>query len=134
MDLSNSLEHGFVFANLIDFDMLYGHRRDPQGYAAALLDADVFLGDLLGALGAADLLLVTADHGNDPTFKGTDHTREFVPLLAHGAGLSGTNLGIRQGFYDVAQSLACFFGSARMPRGKSFVPRDLPRPTPGRSE
>lgn len=112
---------GFCFANLIDFDMLYGHRRDPQGYARALQKADQFLGDLIPLLAPEDILMVTADHGNDPTFKGTDHTREFVPLLVYGPGFNGLNLGIRDGFYDLAQTLAACFGIAPIPRGRSFI-------------
>jgi phosphopentomutase len=111
----------FVFANLIDFDMLYGHRRDAAGYARALERADSFLGELLPRLQPPDLLIVTADHGNDPTFRGTDHTREFVPLLAFQPSASGRPLGIRDGFYDLAQSLAAFFGLPALPRGVRFV-------------
>jgi phosphopentomutase len=120
LELADREKAGLVFANLIDFDMRYGHRRDPAGYAKALADADRFLGELLGRLVAGDWVIVTADHGNDPTFRGTDHTREFVPLLAHRPGEAGRLLGVRQGFYDVAQSLASFFGMAPMPRGRSF--------------
>lgn len=112
---------GLVFANLIDFDMRYGHRRDPAGYAQALRDADSFLGRLVAALRPADVLIVTADHGNDPTFRGTDHTREYVPLLVHRPGRPGASLGIRDGFYDAAQSLTTFFGLAPWPRGTSFL-------------
>jgi len=112
---------GLVFANLIDFDMLYGHRRDARGYAAALENTDRFLAEALPLLGAEDILLVTADHGNDPTFRGTDHTREFVPLLVYRPGRTGRSLGIRQGFYDVAQSLAAFFGLPSLPRGRCFL-------------
>jgi phosphopentomutase len=111
----------FVFANLIDFDMLYGHRRDSIGYAKALENADQFLEKMIPLLHADDLMIVTADHGNDPTFKGTDHTREFVPLLVYQPGIPGRNLGIRRGFYDIAQSLAAFWGIAPMPRGVSFL-------------
>jgi phosphopentomutase len=121
LDLAGSGASGLVFANLIDFDMLYGHRRDSRGYARALETADAFFGDLLACLLRDDLLLVTADHGNDPTFHGTDHTREFVPLLAYRRDAPIGNLGIRRGFYDVAQSLAGFFGIAPMPRGVAFV-------------
>ena len=112
---------GFIFANFIDFDMLYGHRRDPQGYAAALKQTDAWLARLLPTLGKDDLLILTADHGNDPTFKGTDHTREFVPLLAYCPDRPGQDLGIRCGFYDIAQTLAGVFGIAPLPRGKSFL-------------
>jgi len=121
LDLARDQEEGFVFANLIDFDMLYGHRRDCVGYARALSGADAFLTDLMPALREDDLLMITADHGNDPTFKGTDHTREFVPLLVYRAGLPGRSMGIRQGFYDIAQSLASFFGIGPMSRGISFL-------------
>jgi phosphopentomutase len=109
------------FANLIDFDMLYGHRRDARGYAAALQAADRFFGELLPHLTPDDLLLITADHGNDPTFRGTDHTREYAPLLCYRPGQTGQSLGLRQGFFDIAQSLARFFGIPPMPRGASFL-------------
>lgn len=111
----------FAFANLIDFDMLYGHRRDSTGYARALEKTDRFLGELVPLLRQGDWLILTADHGNDPTFRGTDHTREFVPLLAYRPGVPGGSLGIRQGFYDIAQSLATVFGIKPMPRGISFA-------------
>ena len=111
---------GLVFVNFIDFDMLYGHRRDAPGYAAALEDTDRFLTLLQRRLRPADLLMITADHGNDPTFKGTDHTREYVPLLVLGDG-PGRALGVRQGFFDAAQSLAAFFGLPALPHGKSFL-------------
>jgi phosphopentomutase len=111
----------FCFANLIDFDMLYGHRRDAAGYGAALEQADAFVGRLLPLLTPDDLLIVTADHGNDPTYRGTDHTREFVPLLTAGRRQAGRNLGIRSGFFDIAQTLAAFFSLTPMPRGTSFA-------------
>jgi len=112
---------GFIFANFIDFDMLYGHRRDPEGYAAALQQTDQWLESFLPVLGKDDVLILTADHGNDPTFKGTDHTREYVPLLVYQPGRPGAALGIRPGFYDIAQSLASMFNIAPIPRGKSFI-------------
>ena len=112
----------FVFANLIDFDMRFGHRRDPHGYGKALESADLFLGELLPLLGKDDLLMVTADHGNDPTFGGSDHTREYVPLLVAGGGITPSGLGIRNGFFDIAQSLAAYFNVPPMPRGRLFLP------------
>jgi phosphopentomutase len=121
LKLADQADSFFCFANLIDFDMLYGHRRDALGYAAALEKTDRFLGALLPKLAATDLLLITADHGNDPTFKGSDHTREFVPLLTSGPGQRNTGLGIRDGFYDLAQTLAAFFKIPPMPRGISFL-------------
>ena len=121
LDLADGLTRGLVFANLIDFDMLYGHRRDAAGYARALEGTDRFLGEFLPRLRREDMLIVTAAHGNDPTFRGTDHTREFVPLLMCRPGTAGRSLGIRHGFFDVAQSLASFFGIEAMPRGESFL-------------
>jgi phosphopentomutase len=121
LKLAEQTDSFFCFANLIDFDMLYGHRRDATGYAAALEKTDRFLGTLLPKLATTDLLLITADHGNDPTFKGSDHTREFVPLLTVGPGQRNTALGIRDGFYDLAQTLASFFKIPPMPRGISFL-------------
>jgi phosphopentomutase len=112
---------GFIFANFIDFDMLYGHRRDPNGYAAALKQTDSWLADFLPTLGPDDLLMLTADHGNDPTFKGTDHTREFVPLLSYQPGRPGHSLGIRKGFFDIAQSLAGYYGLPPLSRGLGFL-------------
>jgi phosphopentomutase len=121
-----------VFANLIDFDMLYGHRRDARGYARALEEADRFLGELVQRMTPGDLLVITADHGNDPTFRGTDHTREYVPVLAYRPGAPGVNLGIRRGFFDAAQSLAACFGLPPLPRGRSFF-QAAEDPCPSRS-
>jgi phosphopentomutase len=115
------VERGLVFTNLVDFDMLYGHRRDPAGYYHALQDFDAFLPKLAAALGPNDLAIITADHGNDPTFKGTDHTREYVPLLVIGRRAAGHDLGTRVGFYDVAQTIAAGFGLKPRPRGTSFL-------------
>ena len=118
---------GFIFANFIDFDMLYGHRRDPAGYADALRQTDAWLSGFLRELGKDDVLILTADHGNDPTYKGSDHTREYVPLLVYRHGKTGGSLGIRNGFFDIAQSLATLFNIDSIPRGKSFIHnRDLP--------
>lgn len=121
LDFLTEMDHGFLFANFIDFDMEYGHRRDPAGYAGALRQTDQYLDRLLPALGPEDLLIITADHGNDPTFKGTDHTREVVPLLVYRPQRAGENLGLRTGFYDVAQSLSSFFGLSPHPRGSSVL-------------
>lgn len=112
---------GFIFANFIDFDMLYGHRRDPVGYAAALRQTDGWLAGFLPRLDKDDVLILTADHGNDPTFQGTDHTREYVPLLVYRPGRPGANLGVRKGFFDIAQSIATLFNLPAIPRGNSFI-------------
>ena len=103
-------EKGFVFTNLVDFDMLYGHRRDPKGYAGALSALDLYLPKIMNELTEDDLLIITADHGCDPTFKGTDHTREFVPLVVYSPGKKGGLLGDRKSFTDVAASLIEGYG------------------------
>lgn len=112
---------GLIVANFIDYDMLYGHRRDAKGYAHSLELTDQWLAGYLPLLQEGDLLILTADHGNDPTFKGTDHTREYVPLLVYHPGEPAECLGIRRGFYDIAQSLARFFSIPAISRGASFV-------------
>jgi len=113
---------GLIFVNLVDFDMLYGHRRDPKGYAHALVDFDQALGKILPKLGERDLLLISADHGCDPTFVATtDHTREFVPLLAYSSAFrKGKSLGTRESFADVGATLAELF-HVLSPGGKSFL-------------
>lgn len=107
-----------VFANLVEFDTNYGHRRDVAGYAAALEQFDQWLGRFLPKLSKDDLLIITADHGNDPTWPGTDHTREQVPLLIHGGPVG--NVGIR-GFADVAASVAAHLGAQASGPGRSFL-------------
>ncbi|NNE93033.1 MAG: phosphopentomutase [Verrucomicrobiales bacterium] len=122
--LWDSIDEGLIFANLVDFDMLYGHRRDPEGYANCLAEFDAWWLEFFPRIGGADFAMITADHGNDPTWPGTDHTRERVPLLAKGPGLDGS-LGNRDSFSDIAASLADFFGLDRWPCGKSvFVGND----------
>ena len=113
---------GLIFANFIDFDMLYGHRRDAEGYAKSIEWMDGWLAGFLPKMKEGDVLILTADHGNDPTFKGSDHTREYVPLVVYEKGRPGGSLGIREGFHDIAMSLAEFFGlKDRPPRGVSFL-------------
>lgn len=102
---------GLIFTNLVDFDSKYGHRRDPEGYARALMRWDSQVDSIIDALDDGDLLIITADHGNDPTYPGTDHTREFVPLIAMIKNASsGVDLGTRSSFADVGRTLADFFG------------------------
>ncbi|MBK8480801.1 MAG: phosphopentomutase [Proteobacteria bacterium] len=116
-----ALTHGLIFVNLIDFDALYGHRRDAAGFALALREFDAALPALLAQVGPEDLLLITADHGNDPTFHGSDHTREQVPVLAYGpARAAGRDLGLRGSFADVAATIAEALGVAPPPTGSSF--------------
>jgi phosphopentomutase len=112
---------GFLFVNLVDTDMLYGHRRNPVGYAAALREIDRALPAIAGRLRKGDLLALTADHGCDPTFPGSDHTRERVPIAVYAPGRErGANLGERASFADLGATVAEHFG-LRAPRGESFL-------------
>lgn len=114
---------GLVFANLVDFDSEYGHRRDIGGYAAALERFDARLPELQARLGPHDLLVLTADHGNDPSWPGSDHTREHVPMLLCGPGIEPGSLGVRESFADLGQTLAQAFGLPPLPAGRSlFAP------------
>jgi len=115
-------ERGLLFTNLVDFDTQYGHRNDTAGYAANLERFDGRLARVLRALRDDDLLVVTADHGNDPTTPSTDHAREYVPLLVTGARVrAGVDLGTRRTFADLGQTLAELFGVGRMAHGSSFL-------------
>jgi phosphopentomutase len=119
--LLGEMEAGLLFVNLVDTDMLYGHRRDPVGYARALREIDAALPAIAARLRPADLLVLTADHGTDPTFPGTDHTRERVPLLVLAPGrVEGAPLGDRASFADLGATAAEYFG-VRAPRGESFL-------------
>lgn len=114
--------HGLLFTNLVDFDSLYGHRRDPQGYAEALAYFDRRLPEIMQGIGEEDLLIVTADHGNDPTHHGTDHTREYVPLLVWSPSMKETcDLGIRSTFADAGATIADNFDVTLPQIGKSFL-------------
>ncbi len=112
---------GLIFSNLVDFDMLYGHRRDTEGFARALEHFDSRLSEIESAMNDDDLMIITADHGNDPTFRGSDHTREYAPLLAYGkTALRGVDLGIRDSLADIGQTIAENFG-LRLMAGQSFL-------------
>lgn len=117
-DVSHS---GFLFANLVDFDQLYGHRNDVAGFYGALRQFDEALPDLLDGLRDGDLLAITADHGNDPTTPSTDHARERVPVLVAGRGIRPVNLGERATFSDLGATIADWFGLAFRGRGTSFL-------------
>ncbi len=120
-ELSSS-SRGLIFANLVDFDTLYGHRNDPSGYARNLERFDARLKDLLPRLRTDDLLVVTADHGNDPTTPSTDHSREHVPVLAAGPQVrAGVNIGTRETFADLGQTIAENFGVGSLKWGTSFL-------------
>jgi phosphopentomutase len=111
-----------VFVNLVDFDTVYGHRNDVEGYARNLERFDRRLADVMAALANDDLLVVTADHGNDPGTPSTDHSREYVPLLVYGAGVrGGVALGTRTTFADLGQTLAQVFAVPPLAHGTSFL-------------
>ncbi|MFE4572627.1 phosphopentomutase [Paenibacillus chitinolyticus] len=114
---------GLSFLNLVDFDALFGHRRDPQGYGQALEDYDARLPEVFGKLTDEDLLIVTADHGNDPTYRGTDHTREYVPLLVYSPRFAdgGKELPLRRTFADIGATVADNFGVTLPAHGTSFL-------------
>ena len=112
---------GLIFCNLVEFDSLYGHRRNPEGYAKALKEADERLPDLLDAVGKDDVLIFTSDHGNDPTWHGTDHTREHGLLLVYEPGRDARNLGTRASFADIGASVADYLGVSWKGNGSSFL-------------
>ncbi|HEX6716031.1 MAG TPA: phosphopentomutase [Pyrinomonadaceae bacterium] len=119
----NDSTRGLIFSNLVDFDMLYGHRRDTEGYAKALEHFDSRLPEIESAMGDDDVMMITADHGNDPTFQGSDHTREYAPLLVYGkSARPGVNLGTRDSLADIGQTIADNFG-VKLSQGKSFLPQ-----------
>jgi phosphopentomutase len=116
---------GLVFSNLVDFDMLYGHRRDTEGFAGALEHFDKRLPEIEQAMNDDDLLIITADHGNDPTFPGSDHTREYAPLLTFGKRARAVNLGTRESLADIGQTIAENF-DLRLAAGRSFLSQVKP--------
>lgn len=112
---------GLSFTNLVDFDAVYGHRRDSDGYRDCLEEFDARLPEIMAAMGNKDLLLITADHGNDPTYAGTDHTREYVPLLAYGPSLTGAGVLPVGHFADISATIADNFGVEKAMIGESFL-------------
>lgn len=113
---------GFIMTNLVDFDMLYGHRNDSDRYAQAIEEFDGRLPEILDLLEEEDILFITADHGCDPTTESTDHSREYVPLLVYGKKIApGTDLGIRPSFADLGATIVDYFGTEELPHGKSFL-------------
>ena len=112
---------GLIFSNLVDFDMLYGHRRDTEGYARALEHFDSRWPEIEAAMREDDLIIITADHGNDPTYRGTDHTREYAPLLVFGKrARPGVDLGTRRSLSDIGNTIAENFGLG-LNAGESFM-------------
>ena len=127
--LHEQTARGLIFTNLVDFDAKFGHRNNPEGYANALVEFDQRLPEILGALQEDDILMITADHGNDPTYPGTDHTREYVPILITGEHVrEAVNLGVRSSFADMAATIADIFGVKRPSSGRSFKPQIIESP------
>jgi phosphopentomutase len=117
-----------IFTNLVDTDALFGHRRNVEGYAKALEEIDAGIGEIMDAMREGDLLIVSSDHGNDPTAPGTDHTREYVPLVAYSKALQNSSsvtrdIGVRDGFVDMAASLGSWLGVDWRGPGVSFIPQ-----------
>ncbi len=119
--LKGAPDRSIVFTNFVDFDMLYGHRRDVEGYATALEYFDNRLPEIIDLMSDDDVLIICADHGCDPTWQGSDHTREHIPVLVYGAGVTAGSLGKRETFADIGQSLAGFFDLSPMDYGLSFL-------------
>jgi phosphopentomutase len=113
---------GFLFTNLVDFDSKYGHRRDPAGYGKAIEDFDARLPEIISAMKDEDVLMLCADHGNDPIHSGWDHTREYVPVILYGKGISpGVNLGTRSSFADISATIAEYLSVPKSQIGESFL-------------
>lgn len=121
VEYMNSVEKGLIFTNLVDFDSKYGHRNNPQGYADCLKEFDGRLPEVIENLRDNDILIITADHGCDPTTESTDHSREYVPLLVYKNGIIPTNLGVRKTYADIAATIAEYFGLSYETPGESFL-------------
>ena len=124
VEYMESCRQGLIFTNLIDFDSMYGHRRDPEGYGRALEEFDAMLPAVIHRMKPEDLLIICADHGNDPVHAGWNHTREYVPLLVYGEMVrENTDLGILRSFADVGASICEYLGVPKMKNGTSFLSR-----------
>jgi phosphopentomutase len=119
--LSAAPDRSLLFANCVDFDTNFGHRRDVSGYANALEEFDAHIPQLHAAMKPGDVAIITADHGCDPTFPGSDHTREYIPVLAFGDSITPGPIGRRAGFADIGQSLAGHLGLEALAHGISFL-------------
>ncbi|MBS5786428.1 MAG: phosphopentomutase [Clostridioides difficile] len=116
-----SNNRGLIYTNLVDFDSKYGHRRDPKGYKKAIEEFDARLPEIIEAMKEDDILIINSDHGNDPTYKGTDHTREYIPVLIYGDRIKkGVNLGVRSSFCDIGSTIADILGVEKTNCGESF--------------
>ena len=122
LEYMDTVKEGLIFTNLVDFDMLYGHRNDPAGYGKALEDFDNRLQEIYGKMGEEDILIITADHGCDPTTSSTDHSREHIPVLVYGKNVKpGVNIGTRETFADIGKTILDFFNVENELVGKSFL-------------
>jgi phosphopentomutase len=121
VEYASKVSNSLIFTNLVDFDVYYGHRNDPAGFHEALKEFDRYLPSILSAIDETDHLVITSDHGNDPTSISTDHSREYVPLLYFRKGKEGKDLATRSTYSDVAQTVAEFFGVKNSLKGKSFL-------------
>jgi len=119
--LSSGFKRGLIFTNLGDYDSRYGHRNNPQGFAAALEEFDRRLPEIISLLKDKDILVITSDHGCDPTTPSTDHSREYVFLLIYGKGIKAVNLGYKNTFADLGASIADLLGTPPPPEGESFA-------------
>ena len=121
LEYMDSIDEGLIFTNLVDFDMLYGHRNDPEGYGKAIEDFDSRLEEIYSKLRDEDILIVTADHGCDPTMPGTDHSREYIPILVYGKNVKpGVNIGIRESFTDIGKTILDYLDIKNYANGESF--------------
>ena len=130
LDYIDKYDEGLIFTNLVDFDMKFGHRRDAEGYKNALEQFDLWLGDLIGRLNDDDILIVNSDHGCDPAYKGSDHTREYIPVMIYGKNLrKDNNLGILDSFADIGKTVLEYLLPQQYDKiktdtiGKSFLDR-----------
>ena len=112
---------GLIFTNLVEFDSTWGHRRDAAGYGRGLEEFDARLPEIFDAMRDDDILIINADHGCDPTFKGTDHTREYIPILVYGKNIKPVDFGTRRGFCDIGQTIADYLGAEKNDNGESFL-------------
>lgn len=122
LEAMEKVEEGFIFTNLVDFDSQYGHRRDPEGYGKAIMEFDARLPEIYLAMREGDILMLCADHGNDPTAPGFDHTREYIPVIIAGAKVKkGANIGTRSSFADIGATIAEYLGTEKLSIGTSFL-------------
>ncbi|GAB6170292.1 phosphopentomutase [Clostridium carnis] len=121
LDYMNEVKEGLIFTNLVDFDMLYGHRNDPKGYGKAIEEFDIRLNEIFKNMKNDDILILTADHGCDPTTESTDHSREYIPILVYGNNVKGGNIGIKNSFTDIGKTILDYFNIENNIVGKSFL-------------